>query len=79
MTDERRERWLWDTYAMHREQEAKYQQWCAERGLDPELGTHARQYEEELVGQPIEEWWDAMAEAAAEEARFTARDGGARL
>jgi hypothetical protein len=46
--------------------EGLYLLWCGKNGLDPDLGTTAREFEERIAGQPIEEWWDEMDADAAE-------------
>jgi hypothetical protein len=49
--------------------EVRYLAWCISNEVDPELGDSARRYEEEIAGQPIEEWWDEMNEQAEYERR----------
>ena len=61
------------------ESPSTYLIFCRRNCLDPETGDAARQFEEFLVGCPIEEWWDAMDEQAAQFRLDTAGDGGARL
>lgn len=61
------------------ESEFTYQVFCRHHCLDPETGDAARRFEEFLVGCPIEEWWAAMDEAAAQQRLDLDRDGGARL